>query len=94
MDSEEDIARGVVRLVTAPARTLRWYEEPPRPYETGWVQREHLRKKAERKAERIFPLPEGGSPYDLNHAAEVNRTFREREKFVREATGRLAPLTR
>lgn len=45
MDSEEDIKRGVVKLVTASPRRLGRYEEEPRPLESGWVDEQIERKK-------------------------------------------------
>jgi hypothetical protein len=45
MDSEEGIKTDIVRLVTAPPRVLAEHEKPPRPYETGWVNRQFEHQK-------------------------------------------------
>lgn len=91
MDTENT---GKVKLVTAPARPPGRNEEPPRPYEPGWVRNETRKSQAEKDAERIFPVPEGGSPYDLSHAADTNRAFANRQRYIRQATGLLAPPKR
>lgn len=79
------------KVVASPPRTLSQYEEPPRPYEVGWAQEQIRRNQAVAEAKVLFPKLCSGSPYDLNHAAEINRTFENRKLYIENKLRRHMP---
>lgn len=91
MDSEEDIKRGVGKLVTASPRHLGRYEEAPRPYEMGWVHAQIERMDAEKEAKGAIPIPQISSILDTNAIARVNEAFAARARYVDKKLRRYYP---
>jgi hypothetical protein len=85
MDTQDnEVKAGPVRLVTSPARNPSWKDDPPRPYEVGWVKDQASLAQAQEELEKLFPLPSCSNIYDLGEITKIKTVFVLRDRYQRQ----------